>query len=96
MPFATVAHKCFCGCGREVVTPPSPTDWKLIFDRKFISLDLSIGSWSFACQSHYWIRDGKVRWAGTWSQEEIGAGRAKHQLAKEMYFQECHYFIRRR
>jgi hypothetical protein len=86
MPFATVAHKCCCGCGKEVVTPLSPTDWKLIFDGKSISLDPSIGNWSFDCKSHYWIRGGKVRWAGMWSQEEIDAGRAGDQLAKRRYF----------
>ena len=41
MPFATVAHKCCCGCGRDGVTPLSPTDWKLIFDGQFTSLDPS-------------------------------------------------------
>src|SRR5205807_234586 len=41
IPFATGAHKCCCGCGQEVVTPLSPTDWKLIFDGRSISLDPS-------------------------------------------------------
>lgn len=45
--FATVAHKCCCGCGKEVGTPLSPTDWKLIFDGKTVSLDPSIGNWGF-------------------------------------------------
>jgi hypothetical protein len=81
-----VVHKCCCGCGREVVTPLSPTDWKLIFDGKSISLDPSIGNWSFDCKSHYWIRGGKVRWARRWSQEEIDAGRASDRFAKENYF----------
>ena len=87
VPFATVAHKCCCGCGKEVVTPLSPTDWKLIFDGKSISLEPSIGNWSFDCKSHYWIRAGKVRWAGMWSQKEIDAGRAADRLAKNKYFE---------
>ena len=69
--YATVAHKCCCGCGKEVVTPLSPTDWKLIFDGKFVSLDPSIGNWSFQCKSHYWIRNGRVQWALQWSQETL-------------------------
>jgi hypothetical protein len=69
------------------VTPLSPTDWKLIYDGKSVTLDPSFGNWSFACKSHYWIRGGKVRWAGAWSQEEIDAGRANDRLAKERYFQ---------
>src|SRR5205085_355428 len=67
MQYATAAHKCFCGCGTEVVTPLSPTDWKLIFDGKTISLDPSIGNWGLDCQSHYWIRGNQVRWAGRWT-----------------------------
>ena len=69
--YATVAHKCCCCCGKEVVTPLSPTDWKLMFDGKTITLDPSIGNWNFECQSHYWIRGNRVRWAPKWSQEMI-------------------------
>jgi Family of unknown function (DUF6527) len=86
MQFATVIHKCCCGCDKEVVTPISPTDWKLIFDGETISLDPSIGNWSFECRSHYWIRDSKVKWAQKWSCEEIAEGRDHDQFAKERYF----------
>jgi hypothetical protein len=84
--FATVVHKCCCGCGNEVVTPLTPTDWKLIFDGKTISLDPSIGNWGFKCQSHYWIRNNRVRWAARWSKDKIDAGRAYDRYAKERYF----------
>src|SRR6266568_3425801 len=86
VPFATVVHRCCCGCGNEVVTPLSPTDWRLIFDGQSISLDPSVGNWSFPCQSHYWIRRNKVAWARRWSQKEIEAGRAHDHSAKESYF----------
>ena len=86
VPFATVVHRCCCGCGNEVVTPLSPTDWKLIFDGQSISLDPSVGNWSFPCQSHYWIRRNKVVWARRWSQKEIEAGRADDRSAKDRYF----------
>jgi hypothetical protein len=84
--FAIAAHKCCCGCGNEVITPLSPTDWKLIFDGQSITLDPSIGNWNFACQSHYWIKCNKVEWAQQWSQKEINAGRAHDALAKKKYF----------
>src|ERR1017187_7219562 len=86
MEYATVVHKCCCGCGKEVVTPLSPTDWKLIFNGKTISLDPSIGNWGFECQSHYWIRNNRVRWAAQRSPEEIAAGRAHERSAKDKYF----------
>ncbi|MGW7824118.1 DUF6527 family protein [Streptomyces puniciscabiei] len=63
IPFATAAHLCCCGCGNEVVTPLSPTDWKLTFDGKTISLHPSIGNWNFPCHSHYWIQHNQIRWA---------------------------------
>ena len=84
--FATASHLCCCGCGNKVVTPIRPTDWKLIFDGKTISLDPSIGNWSFPCQSHYWLRNNRVRWAPRWSKEEIERGRSHDRSAKETYF----------
>jgi len=86
LAFATVAHKCCCGCGKEVVTPISPTDWQLMFDGESISLYPSIGNWGFDCKSHYWIRHNRVQWAPRWSQKEIEAGRSQDRLAKERYF----------
>ncbi len=86
MEYATVAHKCCCGCGLEVVTPLSPTDWKLSYDGVSVSLHPSIGNWSFPCRSHYWIDKGKVRWAGDMSQEQINRVRAKDRRVKARYF----------
>jgi hypothetical protein len=64
--YATVLHKCACGCGNEVVTPLSPSDWQLTFNGETISLFPSIGNWSFPCQSHYWIRKNEVVWVRDW------------------------------
>lgn len=87
IPYETVVHRCCCGCGSKVITPLSPRDWKLIFDGQSISLDPSIGNWSFSCQSHYWITRNKVRWAWKWSPEEIYTARVEDQLGKEGYYQ---------
>ena len=82
---ATTAHKCACGCGNEVFTPLSQTDWKLTFDGETVSLAPSIGNWSFACQSHYWIDEGRIRWAPRWSREQIHRGRELDQTTKRRY-----------
>ena len=58
-------HLCACGCGREVVTPLAPEEWKLTFDGKRASLYPSIGNYNFSCQSHYFIKKNKVVWIGT-------------------------------
>lgn len=84
--FATALHKCCCGCGHEVVTPLSPRDWKLIFDGETVSLDPSIGNWSFPCQSHYWIRRNKVVWARRWSKREIDGDRAQERIEYDEHF----------
>jgi hypothetical protein len=75
--YRTVTHRCCCGCGREVVTPLTPTDWRLIYDGRSISLEPSIGNWSIPCRSHYWIRNNAVVCAPRWSAEEIEAGRLR-------------------
>lgn len=86
IPFATVAHKCCCGCGREVVTPLSPTDWQLTFDGRSVSLYPSIGNWNYPCRSHYFITCNRVEWAPGWSEDEIAAGRAADARAKARYY----------
>ena len=36
--YATSAHNCICGCGREVVTPIHSTKWQMTFDGANVSL----------------------------------------------------------
>jgi len=86
--YGTAVHRCCCGCGEQVVTPLSPTDWKITFDGESISLNPSIGNWSFRCRSHYWIKNNRVSWAGHWSTREVDAGRARDRLNKEQRFSE--------
>jgi hypothetical protein len=86
LPFATVVHLCCCGCGREVVTPLSPTDWSLMFDGVSISLRPSIGSWGLPCQSHYWVTRNRIHWAKQWTRAEIDGGREADRRRKADYF----------
>jgi hypothetical protein len=86
IPYATVAHNCFCGCGNEIVTPLGPTDGRLIFDGDSISLEPSIGNWTLPCRSHYWIVNNRVRWAATWPSARIEAAREHDRRAKATYF----------
>lgn len=82
IPFATATHLCACGCGHEVVTPLTPADWRLTFDGESVSLAPSIGNWSLACRSHYWIDRGSVRWAEQWSDERIHFSRSMRNRPK--------------
>lgn len=86
LDYATATHRCCCGCGAEVVTPLSPTDWTLTFDGVSVSLDPSIGNWSFACRSHYWVTRNNVVWAPKWTRRRIAAGRAADMAAKQGYY----------
>ena len=81
--YMTVTHLCCCGCGQEVSTTLSPTDWRLIFDGKTVSLEPSIGSWSLPCQSHYFITRNQVVWAPRWSTHEIEMGR-RYDTARKL------------
>lgn len=84
--YCTAVHKCICGCGNEVITPISPTDWELRFDGKTISLSPSIGNWSFECKSHYFITRSKVRHARSWGDWEIVEGRKEDAENKKSFF----------
>jgi hypothetical protein len=83
--YATASHLCACGCGNRVVTPISPADWQLIFDGDSVSLYPSIGNWQFPCQSHYWIRNNAIVWAGKWSNKKIEQGSANDARDLERY-----------
>lgn len=84
--FETAIHKCCCGCGKEVVTPISPTGWKLTFNGESVSLFPSIGNWSFDCKSHYWIKENKVVWAEKWTSYEIQKVRKGEDLERKEYY----------
>ncbi len=84
--YATAVHKCACGCGSEVVTPLSPTDWNLTYDGETVSLFPSIGSWSLPCQSHYFIRRNKTRSVRRWSASEIETSRKRYAALKRAYY----------
>jgi hypothetical protein len=51
-----------------------------------ISLNPSIGNWSYACKSHYWIEQNRVAWAPRWTKKQIDEGRASDRYAKRNYF----------
>ena len=85
--FKTVIHACCCGCGRKTVTPLAPTEWKLTFDGKTISLYPSVGNHDFPCKSHYWIEKNVVEWAPQWSEREVAEGRAKETAARKKYLE---------
>lgn len=88
LEFATAAHLCCCGCGNEVITPLSPTDWRIIFNGESVSLEPSVGNWNFPCQSHYWIRHNKVAWANHWSLQDITANRRKDYSEKKKHYRQ--------
>lgn len=79
---ATMLHLCACGCDSEVVTPLSPTDWKLTFDGRSISVSPSVGSWNLPCRSHYVIANGRILWADAWTDYEVERGRRRDRQRK--------------
>jgi len=83
--FETAIHKCCCGCGVEVVTPLNPAQWQLSDNKGKVSLAPSIGNWSYPCQSHYFIKNNRVLWAGVYSEAAIQRVQASDQRALENY-----------
>lgn len=86
MKYKSVVHNCACGCRSRIITPLSPTDWRVIYNGQELSLYPSIGNWNLECRSHYWIKKNKVVWSSGWSQEQIDENRSfDYQNKKEYY-----------
>lgn len=92
MEYATAAHSCCCGCGEQVITPFTPTDWKLTFDGETVSLWPSIGNWNFSCRSHYIIRNSRIVSAEPWDDDRISWGRHRDKTRKERYYSDTNTF----
>src|ERR1051326_1965339 len=86
LAYGTASHRCCCGCGREVVTPLTPTDWKLIFDGETGSLCPSIGNGNSPCRSHYWIWNGCVEWAEDWTERRVKTAIYEDRVEKDKYY----------
>lgn len=84
--YKSAVHLCACGCGNKVVTPISPTDWKLTYNGKSISLFPSIGNWNFPCRSHYFITENRIELAHTWTKRQIEGGKKKDKKAKKKFW----------
>jgi hypothetical protein len=82
----TATHLCVCGCGNEVTTPISPTDWQLKFNGESISLTPSIGLWEFKCRSHYWIIKNQIRHSGSWNDREVQQGREREKQRRVSFY----------
>ena len=86
MEYKTATHLCACGCGSKVVTSITPTGWSICYNGNSVSLNPSIGNWSLPCRSHYWIKNGKVVWAGSFTEEQIDAVKKKDTVDKNRYY----------
>jgi hypothetical protein len=84
--FEIAAHLCACGCGNKIVTPLGPTDWVLTLHKGKPSLYPSIGNWQIPCRSHYWVKDGIIRWSYQWTEQQILAGRKNEEVRKKNYY----------
>lgn len=86
LKYKNMVHLCFCGCGKKVITPLSPTGWELTFNGREVSVYPSIGNWNLPCRSHYWITRSQIEWDEQWSAEQIAAGLARDRADKEQYY----------
>ena len=68
------------------MTPLGPAEWRLTYDGRTVSLEPSIGNWSFPCRSHYWIDEGRVRLARGFSEAEIALVRQKERTRRDNYY----------
>ena len=85
LEFHTAVHKCCCGCGKEVVTPFNPAQWRLLDKGGKVSICPSIGNWSYPCQSHYFIKNNQIVWAEAYTAASIRRVQANDRRALDNY-----------
>ena len=85
--FDIAMHLCACGCGSKVKTPLGPTEWSVEETNSGPTLRPSVGNWQQACQSHYVIYRGEIRWADKWAPEQIAAGRRHEEERRRAYYE---------
>lgn len=84
--YNVAGHLCACGCGNKVIVPLGPTEWTFSERAGCPTLRPSIGNWQLPCRSHYFITNGNIVWVGSWSTEEINAGRYAEEKRREAYY----------
>lgn len=84
--FKTAIHLCACGCGEKVVTPLNPAAWSVRMTGGQATLQPSIGNWSMACKSHYFIRNNRVVWARPISPQAVKKVFAADRAAQNHFF----------
>ena len=84
--YETAVHRCCCGCGQEVVTPLTPTDWRLSRHGDTVSLWPSVGNWNLPCRSHYVIRRNRVIESAPWTPNMIDSEIRRDKAAKASYY----------
>lgn len=94
MEYATAMHSCCCGCGERVVTPFTPTDWRMTFDGETVTLHPSVGNWNQECRSHYVIERNRVIECGQWSAARVEAERRRDKRAKAAYYSSASAAVR--
>jgi hypothetical protein len=86
--YNAMSHKCACGCGNEVITPIFPSGWSLTYDGKTISINPSIGNFSFPCKSHYFINKSTVVWARKYDKKLIEKARYFDEKQRLAYYED--------
>jgi len=85
--YAVAGHLCACGCGTKVMTPLGPAEWTYSERNGRPTLHPSIGNWQLPCRSHYFITEGRIQWAGQWSDAQVEAGRRAEEQRRQTYYQ---------
>lgn len=86
--YAVAVHLCACGCGNKVTTPLGPTEWSFSQRNGLATVRPSVGNWQLPCRSHYLIIDGRIHWAGQWSDAEIASGRKAEAQRRQTYYEQ--------
>ncbi|EKD84348.1 MAG: hypothetical protein ACD_39C00095G0006 [uncultured bacterium] len=84
--FGAAVHLCACGCGSKVSTPLGTAEWALTETPRGPSLRPSVGNWQLPCKSHYWITEGSIVWAASWSAAAVSENKLLTEQRRQAYY----------
>ena len=85
--FSVSAHLCACGCAREVILPLNPAQWSVVRHADgTATLEPSVANTGYPCNSHYFIRRGRVEWGRPLTRAETERVRVRDKRARDAHF----------
>lgn len=92
--FGIAGHLCACGCGNRIMTPLGAAEWAIKTKNDRISMWPSIGNGQLQCKSHYIIRNSKIIWCHSMTDDWTKTDLERAEKKRKHYFNQQNWWNR--